>query len=109
MTGLHDLREAFYSVIVQYLHDLPTDEDDMAEFLDSADIPLWLLPQVDRLLAQPGLLDKLLDRSHIAALVAEAHRDSAASRSYCPQRRDTAVRPRLGHLPRLCDQTRWRL
>ena len=75
MIGMYDLKEAFYSVVVQLLHQMPGEEDELQAVLEGIDIPAWLRPQLEYFLGRPGLLDSVTDNSHLAALVAEGHRN----------------------------------
>ncbi|CAK0799369.1 unnamed protein product, partial [Prorocentrum cordatum] len=71
MISCYDLKEAFYSVVAQLAHSIPGEEDEVREVLDNLEVPLRAQPQLEHLMANPGILDTALDGSHLAALIAE--------------------------------------
>ncbi|CAK0894547.1 unnamed protein product [Prorocentrum cordatum] len=82
MISCYDLKEAFYSVVVQLVHSIPGEEDEVREVLDNLEVPLWAQPQLEQLMANPGILDTVLDGSHLAALIAEGYRNRWTSRRF---------------------------
>ncbi|CAK0856499.1 unnamed protein product, partial [Prorocentrum cordatum] len=74
--------EAFYSVVAQLVHGIPGEEDEVREVLDNLEVPLWAQPQLEHLMANPGILDTVLDGSHLAALIAEGYRDRWTSHRF---------------------------
>eukprot|EP00959_Pyramimonas_sp_CCMP1952_P271374 5673222-Pyramimonas_sp.AAC.1 len=74
---------------------MPGEEHNMEDVFNSAEVPAWIVPQLQRLLEAPGLLDSTTDLSHLSALVAEGHRDGLTS-----HRRSAAVlMPRKSTMP----------
>ncbi|CAK0868140.1 unnamed protein product, partial [Prorocentrum cordatum] len=82
MISCYDLKEAFYSVVVQLVHGIPGEEDEVKEVLDNLEVPRWAQPQLEHLMANPGILDTVLDGSHLAALIAEGHRNRWTSHRF---------------------------
>ncbi|CAK0879534.1 unnamed protein product, partial [Prorocentrum cordatum] len=82
MISCYDLKEAFYSVVVQLVHGIPGEEDEVREVLDNLEVPLWAQPQLEHLMANPGILDTVLDGSHLAALIAEGYRNRWTSHRF---------------------------
>ncbi|CAK0859851.1 unnamed protein product [Prorocentrum cordatum] len=82
MISCYDLKEAFYSVVVQLVHGIPGEEDEVQEVLENLEVPLWAQPQLEHLMANPGILDTVLDGSHLAALIAEGYRNRWTSHRF---------------------------
>ncbi|CAK0845571.1 unnamed protein product [Prorocentrum cordatum] len=82
MISCYDLKEAFYSVVVQLVHGIPGEEDEVKEVLENLEVPLWAQPQLEHLMANPGILDTVLDGSHLAALIAEGYRNGWTSHRF---------------------------
>ncbi|CAK0904672.1 unnamed protein product [Prorocentrum cordatum] len=82
MISCYDLKEAFYSVVVQLVHGIPGEEDEVKEVLENLEVPLWAQPQLEHLMANPGILDTVLDGSHLAALIAEGYRNRWTSHRF---------------------------
>eukprot|EP00959_Pyramimonas_sp_CCMP1952_P127809 2673095-Pyramimonas_sp.AAC.1 len=57
MISCYDLKEAFYSVVVQLVHGIPGEEDEVKEVLENLEVPLGAQPQLEHLMANPGILD----------------------------------------------------
>ncbi|CAK0855883.1 unnamed protein product [Prorocentrum cordatum] len=68
-----DLREAFHSVIREFIFQLPTQEDELEDVIDNIEIPICLLPSLRQRLRCPAHLNAHVDDSHLCALVADHH------------------------------------
>ncbi|CAK0817258.1 unnamed protein product, partial [Prorocentrum cordatum] len=53
MISCYDLKEAFYSVVVQLVHGIPGEEDEVQEVLENLEVPLRAQPQLEHLMANP--------------------------------------------------------
>ncbi|CAK0788493.1 unnamed protein product, partial [Prorocentrum cordatum] len=82
MISCYDLKQAFYSVVAQLAHGIPGEEDEVREVLDNLEVPLWAQPQLEHLMANPGILDTVLDGPHLAALIAEGYRNRWTSHRF---------------------------
>ncbi|CAK0892945.1 unnamed protein product, partial [Prorocentrum cordatum] len=68
-----DLKEAFHSVIREFIFQLPTQEDELEDVIDNIEIPICLLPSLRQRLRCPAHLNAHVDDSHLCALVADHH------------------------------------
>ncbi|CAK0850222.1 unnamed protein product, partial [Prorocentrum cordatum] len=68
-----DLKEAFHSVIKEFIFQLPTQEDELEDVIDNIEIPICLLPSLRQRLRCPAHLNAHVDDSHLCALVADHH------------------------------------
>eukprot|EP00959_Pyramimonas_sp_CCMP1952_P401303 8408772-Pyramimonas_sp.AAC.1 len=56
VVGMYDLQEAFYSALLQLIHQILGEEHELEDVLHSVEVPAWIVPQVLRLLFAPGPL-----------------------------------------------------
>ena len=95
VTGFYDLQAAFYSVIVDLVHKLPRDPDDLKVILDTIAIPAWILPMLERVLQSPARYDHLMGTDHLAELLTEGNLDRWTTHKDS----DKVMRPRKGSRP----------